>query len=191
MPETPHRTAEVTRALRAACRREPRAEDRLLSLVYDELRMLSRSKRTGLKPGQTLQTTALVHEAWIRVSTAEDADWESRAHFFGAAARAMRNILVDQTRRKRALKRGGGGERVGMIEPAIEPPAPDVIALDESLRLLEEVEPRQARVVGLRFFAGLSVPAVAEVLQVSVGTVERDWRFARAWLQSQIEGGQP
>jgi RNA polymerase sigma factor (TIGR02999 family) len=180
----------IAEALRAS-RKGASASEELLALVYDDLRRLARSKLAGLGPGQTLQTTALVHEAWMRLSSSGDGDWEGRAHFFGAAARAMRNILVDQARRKGSSKRNAGREKFDQdTEPHIVPPTTDILALDESLKKFELLEPRKAEVVMLRFFAGLSTHAIAKVLQVSVGTVERDWRLARAWLQTQIEGAE-
>ena len=163
--------------------------EELLALVYDDLRRVARSKLATLGPGQTLQTTALVHEAWMRLSSSRTGDWDDRAHFFGAAARAMRNILVDQARRKASTKRGGRSRSFDESdEPYIAPPTNDILALDESLKKFEAIEPRKAEVVMLRFFGGMSTQAIAKVLEVSVGTVERDWRLARAWLQTQIEG---
>jgi RNA polymerase sigma factor (TIGR02999 family) len=178
----------IAEALRAS-KGGASASEELLTLVYDDLRRLARSKLAGLGPGQTLQTTALVHEAWMRLSSSGEEDWDSRAHFFGAAARAMRNILVDLARRKTSSKRSAGREILDPdTEPHIVPLTTDILALDESLKRFEILEPRKAEVVMLRFFAGLSTHAIAKVLKVSVGTVERDWRLARAWLQSQIEG---
>ena len=160
--------------------------ERLLEVVYDDLRALARRRLARLAPGQTLQTTALVHEAWMRVAASQREPWENRAHFFGAAARAMRNILVDQARRRSV--RGRSVSMAEPEEPALEAPSPDVMALAVSLRRLEEIDPRKAKVVMLRFFTGLSNSAVADVLRISVPTVERDWRAARAWLQDHIEG---
>ncbi|MAB77916.1 MAG: RNA polymerase subunit sigma [Planctomycetes bacterium] len=177
--------ASVTEALRATSLGELDAADRLLGLVYQDLRRLAKSKMARLGPGQTLQTTALVHEAWMRVSKSDSSDWQNRAHFFGAAARAMRNILVDQARRKRSSR--FDGEIDEAIEPAIEPPTDNILALDEALEDLEAIESRKAQVVMLRFFAGLSMAAIAKVLDVSLSTVENDWRFARAWLQRRVE----
>ena len=183
---SPESGMKIVEALEASKQGGSPTEE-LLSLVYDDLRRVASSKLAGLGPGQTLQTTALVHEAWMRLSSRDD-DWDSRAHFFGAAARAMRNILVDQTRRKASTKRHSTHQGLDEAsEPYIVPPAPDILALDESLRKFELIEPRKAEVVMLRFFGGMSTHAIADVLKVSVGTVERDWRLARAWLQSQIE----
>ena len=180
----------VTEALRKVARGDAGEVDRLMALVYDDLHRLARSKLAGMAPGQTLQTTALVHEAWMRVSKPQRESWDSRAHFFGAASRAMRNILVDQARRQAARARDTDepldSEAVPVIETS-EAPSADMLALDDSLGKLEALDPRKAQVVMLRFFAGLSMGAVADVLEVSIATVERDWRFARAWLQDQIE----
>ena len=140
-------------------------------------------------PGQTLQATALVHEAYLRLVGDDDPGWNSRGHFFGAAARAMRDILVEQARRKASLKRGGDRRREGDaadLAIAIDAPASDLLALDELLERLEEQDPRKAQVVMLRFFAGLTNPQIAEILGVSLPTVERDWRFARSWLQREL-----
>lgn len=181
----------VTAALEALRQGETEAKDELLLLVYDDLKQLARTKLAGLGPGQTLQPTALVHEAWMRICKKDDSDWKSRQYFFGTAARAMRNILVEQARRKGTFKRGGHHkhhQQIDEAEPEVEQPVDNILALDESLHRLQQIEPRQAEVVMLRFFAGLSWSAVADVLEVSLGTVERDWRFARAWLQSRIEG---
>ena len=161
------------------------AASELLPLVYDELRALAHGLLRG-RQSSTLQATALVHEAWMRVAASQREPWENRAHFFGAAARAMRNILVDQARRRSV--RGRSVAMAEPEEPALEAPSPDVLALDVSLRRLEEIDPRKAKVVMLRFFTGLSNSAVADVLRISVPTVERDWRAARAWLQDHIEG---
>ena len=164
-----------------------RAEE-LLPLVYDELRSLARANMAREKAGQTLQATALVHEAYLRVRGSEDPGWNGRGHFFGAAARAMRRILVEAARKKARLKRGGGLERVE-IEPgelAIEGPRDDVLAIEEALGRLEASDPRKARLVELRYFAGLTSQETASALGVSVGTVERDWRFVKAWLQTEL-----
>lgn len=180
----------VTQALRAVNRGESGASDRLLTLVYDDLYRLARARLQRLRPGQTLQTTAIVDDAWMRVVGGGDADWESRRHFFGAASRAMRNILVEEARRRLADKRGGGRDRatgvdVAQIACAMRPT--DLVALDEALDRLEVAHPRKARAVMLRFFGGLENREVADLMEVSLATVERDWRFARAWLQRQVK----
>ena len=140
------------------------------------------------KPGQTIQPTALVHEAYMRVIGNEDPGWDGRGHFFAAAARAMRNILVDEYRRKGALKRGGGRRRLDLDEGdlAIESPQEDLLALDEALTRLERDDPRKGRIVNLRYFAGLSTEETAAALDVSVGTIEREWRYIKAWLRTQL-----
>jgi RNA polymerase sigma factor (TIGR02999 family) len=194
VPET-HETDPhlITRVLQAAGR-EPRAAAELLPLVYEELRGIARARLAHLGPGQTLQATALVHEAWIRVVGADDPGWECRAHFFGAAAQAMRNILVEAHRRRGTLRRGGDRERVDPDELAglaLDAPGEDLLALDEALERLRGKDPLKARIVMLRFFAGLSMPAVAELLGLSLTRVEREWRFSRSWLQREIEGAPP
>jgi len=181
----------ITQVLDRVRRQEARAATELLPLVYKELRRLAQSRLARLQAGQTLQATALVHEAWIRVVGDGDPGWECRAHFFGAAAQAMRNILVEQSRRKASLKRGGDRTRVdpgAAAKLTIEAPVENVLMLDEALRKLEERDPTKARLVELRFFTGLSMPEVAEVLGLPLTRVEREWRFTRAWLQREIEG---
>ena len=173
------------------------AEAELLGLVYAELRALAASALRGERAGHTLQPTALVHEAWLRLVGAGPTDWTCRAHFFGAAARAMRQVLVDHARARGAAKRGGGRGRVEADEASLldlsvaawEERALDLLALDEALQRLAAADPRAARVVELRFFAGLEMAEVARVLSVSLPTVERDWRLARLWLRAEIEGG--
>lgn len=184
---------ELTRILERTAK-DLHAAEELLPLLYEELRALARARLARERPGQTLQPTALVHEAWMRLVGDGDPGWNSRAHFFGAAALAMRRILVEQARRKARIRHGGAQRRVGVddaaeLEPAlaIEPPAVDVLAVDAALRKLEVDDPRKAKIVELRWFAGLTVPETAEVLGVSVGTVERDWRFVRAWLRSELD----
>ena len=179
----------LTLALKAAAGdREAAAE--LLPLIYDDLRKLARARMAKLAPGQTLQPTALVHEAYARVIGSGDPGWDGRGHFFAAAAQAMRNILVDQARRKGALKRGGGRQRLELEDGdlAIQPPREDILALDEALRRLEAEDPRKGRIVNLRYFAGLTAEETAAALDVSVGTVEREWRYIKAWLHSQLRG---
>jgi RNA polymerase sigma factor (TIGR02999 family) len=180
----------ITQVLAAVSRNEPRAAEELLPLVYDELRRLARSRLDRVGPGQTLQATALVHEAWLRVVGSEDPGWDGRAHFFGAAAKAMRNILVEQARRKARLKRGGQRgrleadvlERIGNAVPL-----QSMLILDEALERLEAQDARKAEIVALRFFTGLSMREVAEVLDLPLSRVEQEWRFARAWLQREVE----
>lgn len=173
---------------RAGAARVP--AEHLLPLVYDELRELARVRVQRLGPGHTLRATDLVHEVWLRVVSDGDPGWDGRAHFFGAAANAMRNILVEQARRRAAKKRD-----VSKREPLVDDALPDVessvsatdvIALHEALNELAKSHERPARVVELRFFSGLEMAEIAPLVGVSLPTVERDWRFARAWLQDRI-----
>ena len=165
---------------------QPAAE--LLSQLYTELRRLAGVLTRQLPPGQTLQPTALVHEAYLRLVRNQDPGWEGRRHFFGAAAQAMREILVEQARRKASQKRGGQAQRVELAEGLawIEPPADDLLALDEAVGRLQVEDPRLAEIVQLRYFTGLSVEETASVVGASVRTVKRDWRYARAWLARQL-----
>jgi len=182
-PET-----EITRVLLDIERGGPaRAED-LLPLVYDELRSLARARMARERPGQTMQATALVHEAWLRVAKEGGQEWNGKGHFFGAAAQAMRRILVEEARRKGRIKHGGDRQRVELedAQPEVEQPGLDVLAVEEALARLEREDPRKGRLVELRYFAGLTVEETAAVLGLSVGTVERDWRFVRAWLQTEL-----
>lgn len=178
----------VTRIFRSLEAGEFAAADKLLPILYDELRSLGRSMMAHVPPGNTLQGTALVHEAYVRLVAEGDRDWKNRRYFFGAAARAMRRILVEQARRKAAIKHGGGRARLDVdeIDLPIDHPSEDVLALDRGLERLREMDPRKADVVDLRFFAGLTIEETAEVLQVSEPTVERDWRFSRAFLFDQV-----
>jgi RNA polymerase sigma factor (TIGR02999 family) len=165
------------------------AQAELLTLVHAELHRMAQQALRGERPGHTLQATALVHEAWMRLVDARATDWSGRAHFFGAAARAMRRILVDHARARAAAKRGGGLARAALDESllAYEERSLDLLALDEALERLAVADARAARIVDLRFFAGLEMTEIAEVLLVSVPTVERGWRMARAWLRSELE----
>jgi RNA polymerase sigma factor (TIGR02999 family) len=168
-------------------RSQPAAE--LLPEVYAELRRLAAALTTRLQPGQTLQPTALVHEAYLRLVGQQDPGWEGRRHFFGAAARAMREILIEQARRRGSRKRGGGARRVELTEglALIEPPADDLLALDEAIERLGAERPHLAEVVLLRYYTGLSVEETAEAVGRSVSTVTREWRFARAWLAGKVK----
>jgi RNA polymerase sigma factor (TIGR02999 family) len=160
-----------------------RAAD-LLPTVYDELRKLAAVLTQRLRPGQTLQATALVHEAYLRLVGQEDPGWQGRRHFFGAAARAMRQILVEQARRKASHKHGGKGQRVELCEGMayVEPPADDLLALDEAIQKLQVQKPHLAEIVMLRYYTGLNVEETADVLGKSARTVYREWRHARTWL---------
>jgi RNA polymerase sigma factor (TIGR02999 family) len=181
---------EVTRILDDAARGEPRAAARLLPLVYEELRKLAARRVAHEPPGQTLQATALVHDAYLRLVGVAGSPkrWDGRGHFFAAAAEAMRRILVDNARHKKSLKGGGGGKRLdlGGIEVAAVAPAVDVLALDEALEKLGRDHPRQAELVKLRFFAGLTNDEAADALGVSPSTVDSDWAYARCWLRVEL-----
>jgi RNA polymerase sigma factor (TIGR02999 family) len=182
---------DVTRILAKIENGDPSAADQLLPLVYDELRQLAASKMNREKPGQTLQATALVHEAYVRLVDVSDAKhWDSRGHFFAAAAEAMRRILVDNAHRKNTLKRGGKHKRVNLsdVNPATTPPEDDLVALDEALDKLAEVEPRTAELVKLRYFTGLTNKQAAEFLQISPRTADSLWAYARVWLHDRISG---
>jgi RNA polymerase sigma factor (TIGR02999 family) len=180
---------DVTQILNAVEEGDPSAAEQLLPLVYDELRKLAAAKMAKENPGQTLQATGLVHEAYLRLVDGEKAQhWNSRGHFFGAAAKAMRRIVVENARRKGRLKHGGGMERVD-LEPdctVIGSSQLDLLTLDEALTKLAMEEPAKAELVTLRFFGGLTMPEAAEVLGVSVATAERHWTFAKSWLFAEL-----
>jgi RNA polymerase sigma factor (TIGR02999 family) len=182
---------EVTRILSAIEQGDPQAAAQLLPLVYDELRKLAAQKLAQEELGQTLQATALVHEAYVRLVNADEAkDWDGRRHFFAAAAEAMRRILIDRARHKQSLKAGGGRRRLDLddIEPALgEEDGDRLLALDEALRQLEAEDLRKAELVKLRFFAGLTAEQTAAALGVSLSTVEKDWAYARSWLRVAID----
>jgi len=185
---------EVTRILSAIDRGDPHAAEELLPLVYDELRRLARQRLARETPGQTLQATALVHEAYLRLVESErpgiSASWNSRGHFFGAAAEAMRRILVERARHKRSLKAGGEYQRQDLadIEPAIASAGMDLLALNDALEKLESLDKRRAEVVKLRFFGGLTIAETAQALGISTSTADNDWTYARCWLRLEIEG---
>jgi RNA polymerase sigma factor (TIGR02999 family) len=168
---------------------QPAAE--LLPAVYAELRRLAAVLSGRLQPGQTLQPTALVHEAYLRLVRGHDPGWQGRRHFFGAAARAMREILIEQARRKGSQKHGGGARRIELAEGLawIEPPTDDILSLDEAIQRLRAEDARLAEIVQLRYYTGLSVEETADVLGASASTVKRDWRYARAWLARQLSSG--
>jgi len=170
---------------------QPAAE--LLPVLYEELRRLAAMLTTRLTPGQTLQPTALVHEAYLRLVRDHDPGWEGRRHFFGAAAKAMREILIEQARQKASLKHGGQAQRIELAEGLvwIEPPSGNVLALDDAIQELHTEDERLAEIVRLRYFAGLSVEETARVMGVSVSTLKRDWRYARAWLARRLGEGAP
>lgn len=165
------------------------AAAQLLQLVYDELRKLAKARLDQEQPGQTLQATALVHEAYLRLMDVDQNQrWNSRGHFFAAAAEAMRRILVEQSRRKRQVKRGGDLQRIDLdaIQPPVQQLADDLVAVDESLCRLEAHDPLAAKVVKLRYFAGLTMPETAEALDIPLRTAERNWTYARTWLHQDL-----
>ncbi|EEF62966.1 sigma-70 family RNA polymerase sigma factor [Pedosphaera parvula] len=184
--------SEITLILNAVEQGDSKAAAKLLPLVYGELRRLAAWLLANEKPGQTLQATALVHEAYLRLVSKEDPGWQGRRHFFGAAAEAMRRILVENARRKKRLKHGGQWERVDVEALDIASPMPDddLLALDEALDGLAEVDPRAAELVKLCYFVGLTQEQAAKELNISISTVERTWAFARAWLFREIQKGQ-
>lgn len=198
-PAMPTHDLEITQMIQAAAAGDGEAAAALLPRVYRELRSLAAARLRRLPTGQTLQATALVHEAYLALIGRQDPGWSGRGHFFGAAAQAMREILIDQARRKAALKRGGDLERaavepdeLGELGVASDLPGEDLLALDVALTRLQAEHPERARVVTLRYFGGLSEAEIAEVLGVSTRTVERAWRFARAYLHAAlapVDGG--
>jgi RNA polymerase sigma factor (TIGR02999 family) len=184
---------EVTRMLSAIEYGDPGAADQLLPLVYDELRRLAAQKLAREKPGQTLQATALVHEAYTRlVAGGETERWDSRGHFFAAAAEAMRRILIDRARDKRSAKRGGGRKRIDIdaIDAATRATPDQLLALDDALAKLAREDPAAARLVRLRYFAGLTVEEAGKALAMSTATAYRHWKYARAWLHSELLGAE-
>jgi RNA polymerase sigma factor (TIGR02999 family) len=182
--------SEVTRILSAVEQGDPRAAEQLLPLIYDELRKLAAARLAEENPGQTLQATALVHEAYVRlVGTGEPHEWNGRGHFFAAAAEAMRRILVEAARRKQSQKQGGDRQRVELadVEPAAGAPDLDLIALDEALDRLARTDPRKAELVKLRYFAGLTIEQAADALGVSASTANNDWAYAKSWLRVALD----
>ena len=181
---------DVTRIITAIEQGDARAADKLLPLVYEELRRLAAHKMSQEKPGQTLQATALVHEAYLRLVGSEIQDWRGRTHFLSAAAEAMRRILVDHARAHRAAKRGQGAVKVSLHEgDAAEEPCIEILELNEALERLHRQDSRPSRVIELHYFGGLSYREIAEVMDVSEATVDRDMRFARAWLLRELGTG--
>lgn len=179
---------EITKLLRAWSDGDESARDQLMPMVYDELRGLAHQHMQRERPGHLLQTTALVHEAYMRLVDQSQIYFQNRAHFFGIAARLMRQILVDEARRRKGAKRGGGAITIALDDApdVAERQAANVLALDEALTTLAEKDRRQSEIVELRFFGGLSIDETAEVLKVSPGTVMRDWTFARAWIRNEM-----
>ena len=189
--------SDVTRILSQIESGDPSAAEQLLPMVYEELRKLAAAKLAHEKPGQTLQATALVHEAYLRlVDQTTSPQWDNQRHFFAAAAEAMRRILIERARQKKSLKRGGELDRIELAgnEPAFLPLAcDDIMALDEAIQKLAEKDARKAELVKLRFFAGLTIAQAANALGVSTSTAENDWTYARAWLRLEMsdDGDQP
>jgi RNA polymerase sigma factor (TIGR02999 family) len=182
---------DVTQLL-VKCRRGNReALDELIPVVYDELQALAKRYLARERPGHTLQSTALVHEAYMKLVDQKSVQWQNRAHFFGVAAQLMRRLLVDHARRRHRAKRGSGGTRITLVEglATAEPVDIDAIALDDALASLERLDPRKGRMVELRFFGGLTLEETAEVMGTSVATVKREWQFAKVWLYRQMQGG--
>jgi RNA polymerase sigma factor (TIGR02999 family) len=185
--------SDATRILAAIERGDPRAAEQLLPLVYDELRALAESRLAREQPGQTLQATALVHEAYLRLVGEGDPGWDGRGHFFAAAAEAMRRILINRARDRGRLKRGGGlaREDVDPARLALDAPGDDLLALDEALERLEGLAPECAALVKLRFFAGLTQGEAAHALGLARRTADRHWAYAKAWLYHELRQGEP
>jgi len=183
--------SDLTRILSQIEQGDPHASSQLLTLVYDELRRLAAQKMANEAPGQTLQATALVHEAYLRLVDAEEVQrWNSRGHFFAAAAEAMRRLLVENARRKNALQRGGDRERLdlSLAEPEAPRLSEDVLALNDALEKLEKQDRNKADLVKLRYFAGMTMEQAAEAVGISPATAHRHWNYARAWLHQEISG---
>jgi len=183
--------SEVTQLLASIKGGDPTAAEQLLPIVYEELRRIAAYKMTGEAAGHTLQPTALVHEAWLRLGADEQPDWQSRAHFFGAAAEAMRRILIERARRRIAAKRGAGAAMVNLDEVEIISPVADddqLLALNEVLEKFAALDPRKAELVKLRYFVGLSFDEAAAALGIAVPTAKQWWAYARAWLAVEMRG---
>jgi RNA polymerase sigma factor (TIGR02999 family) len=180
--------SDVTQLLGAMAQGDEQAAERLLPLVYEELRKLAASKMAHERPGLTLQPTALVHEAWLRLGGSESPPWQGRAHFFGAAAEAMRRILIENARRRKALRHGGGKVRVDIQELELAGPVADdqLLATDEALSRFGALDPKKAELVKLRYYAGLTIEEASAALGISEATAKRWWDYARAWLFSEI-----
>ena len=180
--------SDVTQLLSAIDAGDPKAADQLLPLVYEELRKLAAAKMAQEKPGQTLQATALVHEAWLRLAGSQQQQWRGRSHFFGAAAEAMRRILIDKARQKASLKRGADQPQEELHESqiAMTAPADEILAVHDALDALSAEDATAAEVVKLRYFVGMTIPEIAEALAISPRNADRHWLFARAWLKGAI-----
>jgi RNA polymerase sigma factor (TIGR02999 family) len=186
---------DVANLLSGLSQDDPKASEQLFPLVYDELRRLAAQQLANEASGQTLQPTALVHEAYLRLTGKDGAEqsWDGRGHFFAAAAEAMRRLLVENARRKQRVKRGGGQQRISLeaAESVVQAPSEDLVALDEALVRLTAHDPVKAEVVKLRFFAGLTMPQVALTLNISLATAERYWTYARTWLYAELANVDP
>ena len=189
MPSSP---GQITLLLTELCQGNREAADRLMPLIYSELRRMAGNYIQRERSGHTLQATALVNEVYIRLTGGEPVPWQSRAHFFGVAANAMRQVLLDYARRRNAGKRGGKDARKATIDPerlpGISPKIENVLAVNAALERLDRIDPRQSRLIELRFFAGLSVEEAAEVMDVSAVTIKREWRSAKAWVHRELAG---
>jgi len=185
-----HTPTEVTVLLAAVQARDDRAADRLLSLVYEQLRSIAQQRMKQERTGHTLQATALVHEAYLRLMQDPNTSWDNRGHFFAAAAEAMRRILIEHARARGRAKRGGGGRRLplSVVDLAAEPDVDQILSLDEAVCRMEQEDSELASIVRLRFYAGLSVEDTAAALKLSPATVKRRWSFARAWLYRALQG---
>jgi RNA polymerase sigma factor (TIGR02999 family) len=186
----PVQPAEVTELLRRWSRGDVAARESLVPLVYDELRRLARYYLASQRSDHTLQSTAIVHEAYLRLAGRDNVHWENRGHFFAVAAQLMRRILVDHARKRNAAKRGGA-QLTLLVDEAVEPSSQrelDLVALDDALKALAELDERQSRIVELRFFGGLSIEDTSRLLEISPATVKREWSTARAWLYEEISG---
>ena len=186
-----NKVSDVTQVLQAIEKGDAQAAGELLPLVYQELRRLAAHKMANESPGQTLQPTALVHEAWLRLVRSDQQSWQNRAHFFGAAAEAMRRILIENARRKRAMRRGGGQQRLDIqeLEIAASTKEDELLAVDEALERFAALDQQKAELVKLRYFAGMTIEEAAQVLGISAPTAKRWWVYARAWLYHQTRGG--
>lgn len=181
--------ADVTRILQRAQAGEKQAAEELLPLVYDDLRRLAAARMARESPGQTLQPTALVHDAWLRIQQNGEQPWQNRRHFFAAAAEAMRRILIERARSRQRLRHGGGQERVDLDQIELPEPLPDeqMLRIHDALDELSRINPEEAEIVKLRFFVGLKVNEIATVLGLSESTVQRSWNHAKAWLYQRME----
>lgn len=186
-------STRLSDALTAAGRGDRQAASDLLPLVYGELRELARARMANVPPGNTLQPTALVHEAFMRLVGKEDPGWDNRGHFFAAAAESMRQVLVDQARRKKRLKRGGDKKRIDVesFDVPLASPVEDILAMNEAIERLERDDPRKARIVVLRFFAGLTREETAAAMELSVPTIDREWRYIVARLHKEMAAWEP